>query len=45
MHPRHGEFFDSFGWFVGAEAAIEREPKVEGRNMVMILTPTITKHD
>lgn len=29
--------------FCKAEANIEREPKLEGRNMIMILTPT--KHD
>jgi translation initiation factor IF-3 len=27
------------------EAVIEREPKVEGRNMVMILAPATHKHD
>ncbi|MGI6451570.1 MAG: translation initiation factor IF-3 [Desulfitobacteriia bacterium] len=30
---------------LGEEAVIEREPKVEGRNMVMILAPTTNKHD
>ncbi len=27
------------------EAVVEREPKVEGRNMVMILAPAAHKHD
>ncbi|UWG99165.1 translation initiation factor IF-3 [Dehalobacter sp. DCM] len=27
------------------EALVEREPKVEGRNMVMILTPSAHKHE
>jgi translation initiation factor IF-3 len=31
--------------FLNQEAVVEREPKVEGRNMVMILSPATHKHD
>jgi translation initiation factor IF-3 len=31
--------------FLGEEAVVERDPRVEGRNMVMFLAPTANKHD
>lgn len=46
MHPEQGRVLCiRLAEFVGTDSTIEREPKVEGRNMVMILTPTNTKHD
>lgn len=46
MHPEQGRVLCiRLAEFVAADSAVEREPKVEGRNMVMILTPTNTKHD
>lgn len=43
-HPEQGKTLClRLAEFVKAEANIEREPKLEGRNMIMILTPV--KHD
>jgi translation initiation factor IF-3 len=45
-HPDQGKVLClRLAEFLGEEAVIEREPKVEGRNMVMILAPTTHKHD
>ncbi|RNC62943.1 MAG: Translation initiation factor IF-3 [Candidatus Dichloromethanomonas elyunquensis] len=45
-HPDQGRLLClRLAELLGQEAVMEREPKVEGRNMVMILTPAANKHD
>ncbi|WP_368294554.1 translation initiation factor IF-3 [Dehalobacter sp. TBBPA1] len=45
-HPDHGKVLClRMAEFLSEEALVEREPKVEGRNMVMILAPSAHKHD
>lgn len=45
-HPEKGKILClRLAEFLKEEAVMEREPKVEGRNMVMILVPTAHKHD
>jgi len=45
-HPDQGRILClRLAKFLEEEAVVEREPKVEGRNMVMILAPTVSKHE
>ncbi len=45
-HPDQGKVLClRLAEFLKEEAVVEREPKVEGRNMVMILAPGTHKHD
>jgi translation initiation factor IF-3 len=45
-HPDQGKVLClRLAELLGDEAVVEREPKVEGRNMVMILAPGTHKHD
>lgn len=45
-HPEQGKVLClRLAEFLGDEAVMEREPKVEGRNMIMILAPGTHKHD
>jgi len=45
-HPDQGKVLClRLAEFLSEEAIVEREPKVEGRNMVMILAPSTHKHD
>lgn len=45
-HPEQGKTLClRLADFLKEDAVMEREPKVEGRNMVMILAPATHKHD
>jgi translation initiation factor IF-3 len=45
-HPDKGRMLClKLAEFLNGQAVIEREPKVEGRNMVMILSPATNKQD
>lgn len=45
-HPEQGRILClRLAEFLKEQCVMEREPKVEGRNMVMILTPSAHKHD
>lgn len=45
-HPDQGKVLClRLAEFLSEEAVVEREAKVEGRNMVMILSPTAHKHE
>jgi len=45
-HPDQGKMLClKLAEFLNEQAVIEREPKVEGRNMIMILSPVTNKHD
>ena len=45
-HPDQGQMLClKLAEFLNEQAVIEREPKVEGRNMIMILSPVTNKHD